>query len=262
MRYLVTGGLGVVGSLLSKQLAAQGHTVVVLDAAPEQRQEWTRKDLLQTTGGAVEVLPPIRLEGMATGELSNLLRGCDRVIHAAAHTGIPHSAQVPDEDWRSNVDATKKLLDALLLLGDKAPPTVLMSSVKPYRVHDIPVDEKPTRYQWQEGAFWGRGGVSGDGISEECLLEPDEPYAASKMAQSALGMSYARTYGLPVTVIRFSNLYGPALCAGPRHGWLTWFCISAAIGISIHPQGNGKQVRDMLYSTDINSALIAALDHI
>ena len=48
-------------------------------------------------------------------------------------------------------------------------------------------------------------------------LEPDEPYAASKLAQSGLGMAYARSYDLPVTVLRFSNLYGAAPCHGPRH---------------------------------------------
>jgi CDP-paratose 2-epimerase len=117
---------------------------------------------------------------------------------------------------------------------------VALSSVKPYKV---PED-------------------LGDGVDENIPLEPDEPYAASKMAQSALVMAYGRSYDLNVTVLRCSNLYGNAPCHGPRHGWLTWFCIASAIGRAIEIQGTGKQSRDMLYCTDVSSAIDAAAKNI
>jgi CDP-paratose 2-epimerase len=78
------------------------------------------------------------------------------------------------------------------------------------------------------------------------------------MAQSALAMAYARSYGLPVTVLRCSNLYGDAPCHGPRHGWLTWFCISAALDWTIDIQGTGYQTRDMLFCSDVASAVFAS----
>ncbi|MDI6855539.1 MAG: GDP-mannose 4,6-dehydratase [Candidatus Thermoplasmatota archaeon] len=46
-------------------------------------------------------------------------------------------------------------------------------------------------------------------LDERHPLAPQSPYAASRVAQEMLTMSYFRSYGLPVTVLRYSNLYGP-----------------------------------------------------
>ncbi len=62
-------------------------------------------------------------------------------------------------------------------------------------------------------------------------------------------------------MFRCSNLYGPAPSHGPRHGWLTWFAISAAIGRPLTVQGRGYQTRDMLHADDVFSACIAAAAH-
>jgi len=119
-------------------------------------------------------------------------------------------------------------------------PTVVLSSVKPYRITDD---------------------IAARGLLEDDPLDPDEPYAASKAAQSLLCRAYARSYGVPVTVFRCSNLYGPAPCHGPRHGWLTWMCISAAIGRPLEVQGTGDQSRDMLHASDVADAVMAALSN-
>lgn len=240
MRVLVTGGLGVIGSEFVRARLRRGDEVFVIDSAEEPRNVWIQKSLWSEPNCAKMT---VRTERLETDDIEGYsLSQFELIVHAAAHTGIPHSATDPTDDWNSNVDATRNLLEALRKTS-KAPPTVLMSSVKPYRVPLAPP-------------------LNWDGIDELQPLEPDEPYAASKMAQSALGMAYARSYGLPVTVLRFSNLYGPAPCHGPRHGWLTWFCISAAIGRHLEVQGDGHQVRDMLYSTDVIRALEAAAESI
>ncbi len=231
---LVTGGLGVIGSAVVRHFLTAGDRVFVIDAAEEPRNLWVHRRLRADFPDGVLLVGRARLESYDLKEW-----GCnaDLIVHAAAHTGIPHSAEDPTDDWTSNVDATRHLLEEMRRDHIGAP-TVLMSSVKPYRVDEVPKH----------------------GVDESFQLEPDEPYAASKLAQSALGLAYARTYGLPITVLRFSNLYGPAPCHGPRHGWLTWFCIAGAIGRSIQVQGNGSQVRDMLYSDDVVSALVRAAE--
>ena len=232
MKYLITGGLGVIGSLISRRLLEQGHTVTIIDDGDAPRHDFNAPD--------TDLIFQNRLEEMAPDVLAELVEQNDRVLHAAASTGIPYSAQEPLDDWRRNVDGTLALLEALR----KHPkPTVVLSSVKPYGLGWLTALERPTRFE-----------LSGEGIKEESPLYPDEPYAASKAAQSHIARAYAVTYRLPITVFRCSNLYGPAACHGPRHGWLTWFCIQAALGWPIEIQGKGNQTRDMLFWSDVLAA--------
>jgi CDP-paratose 2-epimerase len=251
VKYLVTGGLGVIGSCIARKLLSAGQDVSIIDSAEEPRNRWIEASLaIQNeviAGEPIGGLPLVwhsRIEELAPydGEEDNplvrYLRHVDAVIHCAASTGIPYSVTQPSDDWERNVDATSALLEALR----KHPkPTVVLSSVKPYRI--------PPHLD------------SCGGLTEEMPLEPDEPYAASKAAQSMLCMAYAKSYGLPIVTFRCSNLYGPAPCHGPRHGWLTWFCISAAIGRPIEVQGSGEQSRDMLHADDVYSACMLALNN-
>lgn len=234
--YLVTGGWGVIGSCIARRLLEAGNHVGILDSCEEPRNQWTREKLGTKVGNAFCDHFPRRIEHIDHDTLTRLVDSADAVIHCAASTGIPYSVGNPADDWERNVDGTRALLNAVRATGK---PTVVLSSVKPYRV--------PT--------------FLGQGLSESEILEPDEPYAASKAAQSMLCMSYARSYELPIVTFRCSNLYGPGACHGPRHGWLTWFCISAAIGRPIEVQGTGNQRRDMLYADDVFSACMLALDH-
>lgn len=227
MRILITGGLGVIGSLLAHRYIDAGHQVMIADPGDEPRNRWIERGLL----GKCE----IRRYGIEECA-PDLVPQADAIIHAGASTGIPYSVTAPMDDWRRNVDATHVLLEAIHASGRKIP-TVVLSSIKPYRVEPLPPH----------------------GLDESAMLEPDEPYAASKAAQSMLCQAYARSYGLPVVTFRCSNLYGPAPCHGPRHGWLTWFAISAAIGRPIAVQGSGEQVRDMLHASDVFRAVDTTL---
>ena len=245
MKALVTGGLGVVGSKYATMVAEMGHDVVILDAAEEPRNHWTAQQLMSRHPDRIRII----IDRVERFNFTGLLKECDFILHAAAHTGIPHSEKDPSDDWVSNVDATRNILEYMRKVGADVP-TVMLSSVKPYKLDDITTFPKNDRTSWDI-----------DGIDETCVLEPDEPYAASKMAQSALGMAYARTYDLPVTVLRCSNLYGDAPCHGPRHGWLTWFCISAALDWTIELQGTGRQTRDMLFSDDVTRAVLSCFQN-
>jgi CDP-paratose 2-epimerase len=232
MRYLVTGGAGCIGSTIVRNLLNLNHAVSVIDSAEEERNRWIVRQFKYPID-----LHVARLEEMGD-RLPAILDGVDAVIHCAASTGIPWSVENPASDWRSNVDATRVLLEALRL---HPLPTVVFSSVKPYYVPDD---------------IEARGG-----LREEDPLIPDEAYAASKASQSMLAMSYARSYGVPAVTFRCSNLFSDAPSHGPRHNWGVWFAISAAIGRPLTVQGNGLQTRDMLFGSDIFSACMLAIEH-
>lgn len=253
---LVTGGCGVVGSRIAERFLEQrGVKVEVLDACEEPRNDWIA-ERLRSKGATVH---RYRIETTGERHVFNRISEFDLVVHAAAWTGIPASAEDPEDDWVSNVDATRCLLRALRA-AEKPPFTVALSSVKPYGLGAALFHESHSpaqhRYVWKQS-----GWRYPNGVSEQWPVDPDEPYAASKLAQSALCLSWARSYGLPVTVFRCSNLYGPAPCHGPRHGWLTWFAISAAIGRPLTVQGRGCQTRDMLHADDVFAAVVAAAAH-
>lgn len=226
MKILITGGAGVIGSLHAAHVLAQGHTPVVLDACDAPRNEFNLSHLPPS----VEVIRE-RIEHMGS-RLVDLVERVDAIVHAAAHTGIPHSAIDPEDDWISNVEATRALVKAIRL---HPRPTVILSSVKPLQVR-------------------------ADGIVDEYNpTQCDEPYAASKLAQAAIAQAWATSYDLPIVTFRCSNLYGPAACHGPRHGWATWFAIAAATGRDVEIHGTGRQSRDLLYATDLSDAIDRAL---
>jgi nucleoside-diphosphate-sugar epimerase len=240
MKYLITGGLGVIGSLCARRLEGLGHKVTLIDDGNDPRHALNESALNPDK----TLCYGQRLEDFAPDVLSDIVGDSDRILHAAASTGIPYSAAAPRDDWRRNVDGTIALLEAL---RHNPRPTVVLSSVKPYGLGRLASMERATRYE-----------LSGLGVSEDFPLEPEEPYGASKAAQSLVCHAYAKSYGLPLVVFRCSNLYGPAACHGPRHGWLTWFCIQAALGLPIEVQGKGNQTRDMLFWSDVLSATESA----
>ena len=233
MKVIVTGGLGLIGSRFIDDLDPT-MKVIVIDKGTSPRHEWVANRLSnrsETIFGRSDV---------REFDWESVLmepRGPDLILHAAAHTGIPHSVDHPEEDWSDNVEATRAILEGMRRSKSRAI-LVALSSVKPYR-------------------------VPSDGIlTEETPLEPDEPYAASKMAQSGLVMAYARSYGLKATVLRCSNLYGNAPCHGPRHGWLTWACIAGALREIFQVEGDGQQTRDMLFCEDVTRAVFSAAESI
>jgi CDP-paratose 2-epimerase len=274
MRYLVTGGLGVIGSRIVCKLLSSGHSVKVVDDGHDPRHQWAKElipghdEYLRERMGSID----------DDGELVDLyLRGAvewaEHVVHCAASTGIPYSVTSPNDDWSRNVDGTRVLLETL---RNHPKPTVVLSSVKPYKIpdnvsvcsgcngtagrHPSPFDDPNDKRPYGPCMTCAGGALHWTGLKEADVLVPDEPYAASKAAQSMLAMAYARSYDIPVVTFRCSNLYGPAPCHGPRHGWLTWFAISAAIGRPIEVQGTGEQTRDMLHADDVYSACMLALE--
>ena len=247
-KFLVTGGLGVIASKFVRLSLDSGNDVTIIDSAEEPRNLWVADQLSSKYKNRINILK----QRVEKTDFISMINDYDLLMHAAAHTGIPHSELDPTDDWVSNVDASRSILEAMRQTNSKVP-TVMLSSVKPYKLNNLTCITNGQRTVWPHVK---------NGVDETFVLEPDEPYAASKMAQTGLVMAYGRSYNLPVTVLRCSNLYGDAPCHGPRHGWLTWFCISAVLDHPINIQGTGFQTRDMLFSDDVASAVLAARDNI
>jgi UDP-glucose 4-epimerase len=170
VRVLVTGSSGQIGTNLALALLDEGHEVLGLDKRPN---EWT--DQIPT-----EVVDLVA-EGAALGRL-DLPWQPDCIVHLAAWAKV-HQLVLEPEKALENVVMTAAALE---LARASSCPVVFGSSREVYG--DI------------------HRHVTEEGMADFVVAE--SPYSASKIAGEAFLYSYARCYGLPVLVFRFSNVYG------------------------------------------------------
>ena len=154
----------------------------------------------------------------------------DCVINFAAESHVDRSIENPSLFLDTNVTGTGILLEA---------------SVKHHvkRFHQVSTDE----------VYGGRKLCDrGPLFDETSLLKPSSPYSASKAASDLLALSYCKTFGLPVTVSRSSNNFGPRQHIEKLIP-LTVTCILR--GNSVPLYGNGENMRDWLHVQDHVKAL-------
>ena len=176
---LVTGGRGFVGGWLAKALLERGERVVSFD-----RRRTTEKPSAVGMLGIEDDLVQVEGDLVDGAELaSNLARErVDTVYHLAAETIVATVQASPVAGFESNVRGTWTLLQACLEHGvDRV---VVASSDKAYGAHD----SLPYR--------------------EDFALQATAPYEASKAATDIIARSYFHSFGLPVAVTRFANIYG------------------------------------------------------
>jgi CDP-paratose 2-epimerase len=118
---------------------------------------------------------------------------------------------------------------------------------------DVPVQECEHRYQYA-------GGLAG--ISEFRPLDFYSPYGCSKGAGDQYVRDYSRIYGLRTVVFRQSCIFGPRQFGVEDQGWVAWFAMRALGGLPVTIFGDGRQVRDVLFVSDLLDAYAAALDRI
>jgi len=148
----------------------------------------------------------------------------DYVVNFAAESHVDNSINNPLEFLNTNILGTEVLLEASLKYNVK-------------KFHQVSTDEV-------------YGSVSLDSkvkFTEESRLLPSSPYSVSKASADLLVMSYKKTYGLPVSISRSSNNYGPF----QHDEKLIPLMVKKAVnGKNLPVYGNGKNVRDWIYVLD------------
>jgi dTDP-glucose 4,6-dehydratase len=230
MRWLVTGGLGFIGSHFIRLVLRERPelAIVNLDALTYAGNPANLHD--------VEANPRYRFVHGDICDASAVRRaladGVDAILNFAAETHVDRSIVDPSAFLRTDTLGTHVLLEALRETGIR-------------RYLQVSTDE-----------------VYGDVAQGESLetdpLRPRSPYAASKAAGDLLALAYFATYGAPVSITRGSNTYGPYQYPEKI---VPLFVTNLIDDRPVPIYGDGLQIRDWLYVEDHARAILHVVEH-
>jgi CDP-paratose 2-epimerase len=250
---LVTGGAGFIGSNLADRLAADGIDVIVFDTLVRPGVERNLAWLKSRHGSRIQsVVADIRDAAL----LAEAVQGARAVFHMAAQVAVTTSLADPREDFEINLGGTFNLLEAARR-AETPVPVIFASTNKVYGdLADLQFASTSDGYLPTNAA------IRAHGIGEQRPLDFHTPYGCSKGAADQYVLDYARSFGLPVAVLRMSCIYGERQMGTEDQGWVAHFLIRALEGKPITLYGDGHQVRDILEVGDAVAAYLAAWQRI
>lgn len=213
---LVTGADGFIGSHLTELLVREGYHVKALSQYNSFNYWGWLEDLRHESG--VELL---------TGDVrdphycKHITKDVDTVFHLAALIAIPYSYVAPDSYVDTNIKGTLNICQAALDNGVKR--VIHTSTSEVYGTAQyVPIDEAHP-------------------------LQPQSPYSASKIGADAMAMSFFNSFGLPLTIARPFNTYGPRQSA---RAVIPTIISQIASGKKEIKLGDVTPTRDFNYVTD------------
>lgn len=228
-RVLVTGGMGFVGSHVVESLVGQGAFVVVPLRSISPFSYFSSRMLDKQV---IQVICDIKNKERVFDVVSKY--DIEYIIHLAAQPLVTTAYMHPSETILSNVIGTVNLLESARLFSC-VKGIIVASSDKAY-------------------------GKTTKPYKEDDPLQGDHPYDVSKSSADLITMSYYKTYGIPVVITRFGNIYGEGDLNFSR-------IIPGALNAVLSEEtfivrSNGKLIRDYLYVKDVVNGYMMLLQHI
>jgi dTDP-L-rhamnose 4-epimerase len=261
VRILVTGGAGFIGSHVADALVAAGHEVRVLDVV----------DVVAMRGASRAELEYQRGDVRDAGAVRSAAAGVDAVCHQAAMVGLGVNFADTPAYVSHNDTGTAVLLSVLHEQGFRGR-LVLASSMVVYGegryrclrhglVH--PDGRDPARLargEWDPVCPACAGTLLAEAVPEDASAEPRNVYAATKLHQEHLCFAFGREHRLPVTALRYHNVYGPRMPRDtPYAGVAAIFRSAVAAGRAPRVLEDGMQRRDFVHVSDVAYANVLAL---
>ncbi len=214
---LITGGAGFIGSHVAERFLGEGWEVHVLDNLITGKRD--------NLPDAV-TFHELDIRDAAAAALVASLRP-DVLVHLAAQMDVRKSVAEPVFDAETNVVGSLNLLEAVR--------------------HNSP----GTRVVFSSTG----GAIYGDYTTppnvEDFEKNPESPYAVAKLAVEHYLAYYGRVHGIESAVLRYGNVYGPRQDPHGEAGVVAIFCGRILDGKAITVFGDGKQVRDYVYVSDV-----------
>ncbi|MBC8499985.1 MAG: GDP-mannose 4,6-dehydratase, partial [Candidatus Atribacteria bacterium] len=223
-KVLVTGSGGFIGSHLTEELSSLGYRVKAF-VHYNSRNSWgwldssVRKERIEVISGDIRDADIVR----------HAMRDVEIVFHLAALIGIPYSYHSPEAYVDTNIKGTLNILQSALDFGVKK--VVLTSTSEVY------------------------GTAQFVPITELHPINPQSPYAASKSAADLLGISFHKSFNLPVVIVRPFNTFGPRQSARAVIPTIVTQILAGCKKIKL---GSLDPTRDLTYVEDTVKGFIKA----
>jgi NAD dependent epimerase/dehydratase len=222
-KVLITGAGGFIGSHLVEECVHNNLDVVAFVRYDSKNSwGWLEESLIRNE---IEI---IQGDIRDFDSVNKAIKGCDAVFHLAALIGIPYSYVSPLAYIRTNIEGTYNILEAAKI--NKVSNVNITSTSETYgSAQYIPIDEKHP-------------------------MVGQSPYSATKIAADQLAISYFRSFGLPVKIVRPFNTYGPRQSA---RAIIPTIIIQILDGKKQLYLGNLEPTRDLNYVQDTVKGFLA-----
>ncbi|MFJ9343808.1 NAD-dependent epimerase/dehydratase family protein [Streptomyces sp. NPDC101733] len=252
---LVTGGAGLIGSRITnglRDLGARPVTLCTMNAYPEH----VYGDLFGVRAGDPDVvLGDVRDPAL----VRKVVADCDYVIHAAALADVAACTREPLTAIDTNVAGTQNVLDAVAAT-DRVRRMVFVSSASVYGDGNPEETDSPDLLTMRQLLESVHGRIPPQ-FHESTRMRPKSVYGNTKAwgeEQTALVLGQV---GTSYAIVRYFSVYGEPQTIKPNsHSWVVaWFAARAHLGLPLHLNGGGRQVRDMVHVDDIAEGTVRAL---
>jgi UDP-glucose 4-epimerase len=229
LKVLVTGGMGFIGSNIVHRCVSLGARVSVFD-----NLESHCGGNLGNMSGIESAIEFLQRDVLNLEALLEAVQGKDIIFHCAAITSHAFSKRDPLTSMDANVRGTMNLLEAIRRINNGCRLIHLGTTTQIGTLRFRPATEEHPEF-------------------------PVDIYSASKSASEKAVLIYGNTYGLPATVVRLSNIYGPrASIHSPEFTFNNYFIGLALRDMDVTVFGDGKQLRNVLFVDDAVDALITS----
>ncbi|MFO7796115.1 MAG: GDP-mannose 4,6-dehydratase [Promethearchaeati archaeon] len=231
-RILITGGAGFIGTSLFEELSKHNNHLIVIDNFNDyysgKEEQFTELTSHLTLNKDYSLL---RCDLLKDSTYDQLEDGIDIIFHLAAQAGVRYSIENASEVSHNNITSTVKIFE--YAVKNEVEKIIYASSSSVY------------------------GNPEYTPVDEEHPKSPISPYAISKLTGEIYADYYYREYNLPVTSNRFYTVYGPR---GRPDMAIRKFFHLVLNDEKILIYGDGEQLRDFTYISDIINGLILSAE--
>lgn len=266
---LITGGAGFIGSHLCENLYKKGYNVIVYDNLSPQ----VHGENGEISKAIKDKVTFIKADIRDRENLKQAIIQSDKIIHLVAETGVGQSMYEVQRYTDVTIQGTAIMWDILVNEKNHVNKVVLSSSRAvygegKYKCTDCGIVYPDTRRvedlqqgNWDIYCPKCRHILDSCATDEDSMLNPTSIYAICKKSQEEISTVMAKAVGIPLSIVRYQNVYGPGQSLNnPYTGILSIFTSRLKNNKPIQVYEDGQESRDFVHVDDVVQGTILALE--